>query len=73
MTEPDVVNLKEIHERLGVAYVTAQKWYREHKLPEPLKTFGGRNPIWVWDVIIQWCYDTERDELVDNARRGGWL
>lgn len=74
---PDIVNLREISDRLGVAYITVQKWWRRERgsepLPEPLKLQGGRNPIWEWSTIKQWCYDTGRGALVERAEHEGYL
>jgi hypothetical protein len=62
-SEPDLVGLAEIAERLGVLYETAVRWRYRNLLPEPRWMISG-SPIWDWDRdIAPWARSTGR--LVD--------
>lgn len=60
--KPDLVGLKEIAERLGVARKTAGMWRVRGLLPPPGWTIGGY-PVWLWDTIVAWAVRTGRYEI----------
>ncbi len=56
----DMVNLRQIAERLRYHYNSAQTWWREGMLPEPDILIGGRFPLWHWERILSWACETGR-------------
>ena len=59
MTSPDIVSLKEIAERLGVAPSTPSQWRKRGLMPDPdwVLAIG---PVWEWSHIELWAMDTGR-------------
>lgn len=62
----DLVNLRDIAERLGYHYNTVQAWWRQYEMPPPATYIGSgqRFPVWHWHTIEEWAMETGRTRPV---------
>lgn len=61
----DLVGVREIAERLGVANVTVRKWKADGLMPAPEGTVSGF-PAWRWATIRKWAERTNRPIVHDS-------
>lgn len=59
MTEPPIVGLKNIADRLGKEHNTVLAWRKRGILPPPAGYVSGA-PFWTWQTIRDWARATGR-------------
>jgi uncharacterized protein YjcR len=59
VAKPDVVDVAEIAQRLGVKQSTVHVWRYRNLLPEPDWTISGQ-PAWQWATVKRWAKKTGR-------------
>lgn len=59
VAKPDIVDVGDIAERLGVKQSTVHVWRYRNLLPEPEWDISGQ-PAWRWVTIRKWAEQTGR-------------